>query len=54
MTTLLRHGLVEPTLTQEPQSARPDPVLWGVVAAMVLWGLLHAALVVSWLSAGSV
>ncbi|MDP1823775.1 MAG: hypothetical protein Q8L48_11045 [Archangium sp.] len=29
-----------------------DPAVFGVVAAMVLWALLHAALVLSWLTAG--
>ena len=54
MTTLLRHALVEPmmTPTPAPPRTRQDGALVGVVAAMVLWALLHGALAVSWLSAG--
>lgn len=47
-----------PTLLDEPTplTLRPrptvDPAVFGVVAAMVLWAVLHAALAVSWLTAG--
>ena len=54
MTTLLRHALVEPMMppTLTLPRKRQNGALVGVGAAMVLWALLHGALVVSWLSAG--
>jgi hypothetical protein len=43
--------LVLPVMTLRPPR-HPNAALLGVATAMVLWALLHAALVVSWISAG--
>jgi hypothetical protein len=41
----------------QPEAAEPVPMdtsLYGVVAAISLWLLLHVAIAISWLTAGSV
>ena len=44
-------ALVEADLAVRPRVA-VDPQLFGAVAAMALWVVLHAGLAMSWLSAG--